>query len=80
MNLTDALRQAAGAARSGRNLQTGTIAGFGLGRYTVTVNGLTHEANSGISGLSVGDVVWVLLEQGVPKIVGLLGTSEGNTI
>ena len=81
MNIATLLRAAANpGGRQGRDLQTGSISGTEAGRYLVTVNGNTHQANAGFTGLKVGDVVWVLMDRGTPKIVGLLGPNEDNTL
>lgn len=77
MNLFEAIDDANRSTRRGsQHVTTAVVIGPNGTHYDITLGSTRYLAKTGITGLQAGDRVWVVMEWGSPKIIGLLGPDQ----
>ena len=77
MNIFESLNDASRSMRgNAQHVTTAVVVGPNGTDYNITLGGTAYLAKAGITGLQAGDRVWVVVEGGAPKIIGLLGPDQ----
>ena len=79
MNIHDLLNDTQTRSRvSAQTMTRGVIAGTDGPRYQVIVSGTLYVADAAITGLRIGDRVWVMMGWGAPRILGFFGPDQNE--